>query len=360
MVEHIALSPDLRSIYFSANSGDDRHDIHRRHIFRVSMDRGNPIALTSGAGGEWSPAPLGDGVAYLASTPLQPPAVTVVQKGKATILNPRKDDFPAGANFSAPRSVSFTASDGLIIHGQLFEAKASKARGPGIVYVHGGPARQMLLGWSYMDYYTQNYALNQYLAASGYTVLSVNYRLGTGYGRAFQHAGNTGLAGGSEYLDVLAGAKFLQALPTVDPDRIGIWGGSYGGLLTSLALARDSSIFKAGVDLHGVHDWSLAPLLSQPKRYEQGDFSAAQRGAYENTALASISTWRSPILLIHGDADANVPFSQTVDLARRLRSKGVPFEELVLPDEIHGFLRFESWMRASSATVRFFDEKLKP
>ena len=114
----------------------------------------------------------------------------------------------------------------------------------------------MLLGWHYMDYYSNAYAMNQYFAAHGFVVLSVNYRLGIGYGAAYHHPEHSGPTGAAEYQDVVAGARFLQARPGVDAHRIGIWGGTYGGYLTALVLARNSDIFKAGVDMHGVHDWS--------------------------------------------------------------------------------------------------------
>jgi dipeptidyl aminopeptidase/acylaminoacyl peptidase len=217
----------------------------------------------------------------------------------------------------------------------------------------------MLLGWSYMDYYAHSYAMNQYLASRGFVVLSVNYRLGIGYGRAFQHAPGGGLRGSSEYQDVLAAAQYLQKLPAIDPDRIGIWGGSYGGLLTAQALARNSDIFKAGVDLHGVHDFSLNRRISEPQRYEQGDYAEAMKTAFESSPVAFMDKWRSPVLLIHGDADGNVPFLQTVDLARRLLTQGTPYEELILPNEVHGFLRYESWLKADVATIGFFEDKLK-
>ena len=220
----------------------------------------------------------------------------------------------------------------------------------------------MLLGWSYMGYYSNAYAVNQMLAARGFVVLSVNYRLGIGYGRAFQHPAKGGPAGASEYQDVVAGAKYLQALPGVDPARIGIWGGSYGGYLTGLALARDSATFKAGVDFHGVHDWSrlLSEEIYPARRYEQGDWADAMKTAFAASPDADIATWRSPVLLIQGDDDRNVRFNQTIDVARRLDAAGVPYEELVLPNEIHGFLRHASWLTADAATIDFLTRVLKP
>jgi dipeptidyl aminopeptidase/acylaminoacyl peptidase len=215
----------------------------------------------------------------------------------------------------------------------------------------------MLLGWHYMQYYSNAYAVNQYLAAHGFVVLSVNYRLGIGYGRAFQQPEHAEWRGASEYQDVVAGARFLQTLPEIDPKRIGIWGGSYGGLLTALALARNSDIFAAGVDLHGVHDWSrlLDELVGhEVARFEKGDREEALKVAWESSADASVDRWKSPVLLIHGDDDRNVRFQQTVDLVQRLRMYQVPFEELVIPNEIHGFLRSASWERVDQATADFF------
>lgn len=363
MVEHVAMSADRRTLFYSANAGPDESDIDRRHLFRVAVDHPGPVALTSGAGLEWTPVPVGNtALAYVSVTATTPTRIMLADtNGKgAQSLDISGADF-AARGMTVPRHITFTAPDGLVIHGQLFTSPGGAARKPGVIFVHGGPSRQMLLGWAYRGYYAHSYALNQYLASRGFVVLSVNYRLGIGYGRAFQHASRAGLAGSSEYQDVLAGARFLQALPDVDPARIGIWGGSYGGYLTALALGRDSDTFKAGVDLHGVHDWThYTGRVPQPKRFEQGDYAAAIRSAFENSPVAHLETWRSPVLLIHGDADGNVPFSQTTDLARRLAARGVPYEELILPNEIHGFLRYDSWLKADMATVRFLEEKLRP
>jgi dipeptidyl aminopeptidase/acylaminoacyl peptidase len=272
----------------------------------------------------------------------------------------------AGRDFVVPKAVTFKSADGTLVHGQLFEAAnegkgAGPARKPAVIFVHGGPPRQMLLGWSYMDYYSNGYAVNQYLAAHGFAVLSVNYRRGIGYGFDFQHPDKGGAAGAIEYTDVLAGARYLQTLPEVDGAHIGIWGGSYGGLLTGLALARNSDVFKAGVDLHGVHDWSrvFAEQGGYPlARYERGDFEAAVKAAFESSPDADVSHWKSPVLLIQGDDDRNVRFSQMIDLVRRLDAQGTPYEEMVLPDEIHGFLRHDTWERVDAATAEFLARKL--
>ena len=125
-----------------------------------------------------------------------------------------------------------------------------------MIFFHGGSRRQMLLGWHYMDYYHNAYGMNQYLASLGYVVLAVNYRSGIGYGLNFREAINYGASGASEFNDVLGAGLYLRTRPDVDPKRIGLWGGSYGGYLTALGLARASDLFAAGVDFHGVHDWS--------------------------------------------------------------------------------------------------------
>jgi dipeptidyl aminopeptidase/acylaminoacyl peptidase len=207
-----------------------------------------------------------------------------------------------------------------------------------------------------MYYYHNSYAENQYLASRGYVVLSVNYRLGVMYGRAFREAPNTSWRGAAEYKDVLAGAHYLQALPYVDRKRIGIWGGSYGGFLTALALARHSDIFAAGVDFHGVHDWSA--LLSRRGADDAPDAKEAAKLAFDSSPVASVATWKSPVLFMHGDDDRNVPFSQTIDLIQRLRGQNVDLEQIIFPDEIHDFLLWRTWVNGYKATAEFFDRKL--
>ena len=366
MVEHVAESRDRRFMIYDANTGATAGDDDRRHLFRVSVDHPGAVPLTSGESLEWTPvAAAADRIAFVAASPQQPPTVAMAAldgSHRTSLPAATNSEFPL-AKLIAPRQVTFKAADGTLVHGQLFDTGGAKSgeKKPGVIFVHGGPPRQMLLGWHYMDYYSNGYAVNQYLAAHGFVALSVNYRLGIGYGRAFHHPEHAGYAGAAEYQDVLAGARFLQSQPSIDGKRLGIWGGSYGGYLTALALARNSDIFKAGVDLHGVHDWSrLMDELSgkQATRYEKGDREKAMEVAWEASPDAQIDNWKSPVLLIQGDDDRNVRFQQTVDVARRLEAHNVPFEELVLPNEIHGFLRHASWIRADEATVKFLARTL--
>ena len=363
MAEYISLSPDKRYLLFAGNAGTNLLDVDRRHVVKVPVDRAEPQVLTPGAGLEWTPVMTGDGqsIAFISATAQRPPlpAVMPAAGGAAKTIADETlpPDFPT-ARLVTPKQIVFKAPDGVAVHAQLFEQPGGATKKPAIIYVHGGPPRQMLLGWHYSDYYSNAYALNQYLASRGYVVLSVNYRLGIGYGYEFHNPKGAGSRGAAEYQDVRAGAEYLRALPQVDAKRIGIYGGSYGGFLTAMALARDSRLFAAGVDIHGVHDWTgerAAGLLTP--RYEKApDTQQALDAAWQSSPVASLGTWKSPVLLIHGDDDRNVRFSQTVDLARRLERAGVPFEELVIPDDTHHFMRHANWLRVDGATAAFFDK----
>jgi dipeptidyl aminopeptidase/acylaminoacyl peptidase len=215
----------------------------------------------------------------------------------------------------------------------------------------------MLRGWHYMEYYNRAYGFNQYLASQGYVVLAVNYRGGIGYGMQFREAPGFGASGGAEYNDILGAGRYLQSRSDVDPQRIGAWGGSYGGYLTALALARSSDIFKVGVDLHGVHDWSLEIGRFPGDAERQARLA---KTAFDSSPLAFMKTWTSPVLLVQGDDDRNVRFSQSVHLIEALRRQGVPFEQLIFPDEVHEFLVFSHWLSAYQAASDYLAHVLHP
>lgn len=362
MAEYITISPDRRFMVFAGNAGTDKDDIDRRHIVRVPVDRAAPEVMTPGKGLEWTPFVTGDGkyIAFIGASAQRPPLPSVMPAtgGPAqTIASDRiPSDFPTN-QLVIPRKVVFKSPDGIEIHGQLFEPAGGASKKPAIVYVHGGPPRQMLLGWHYSDYYTNAYAENQFLASRGYFVLSINYRLGIGYGHDFHRPANAGVQGASEYQDVKAGGEYLQRLPQVDAKRVGIYGGSYGGYLTALALARDSRLFAAGVDIHGVHNWTAerAQALLANNYEKAPDVQKALDVAWSSSPISSIETWKSPVLLIHGDDDRNVRFNQTTDLARRLEKAGVSYEELIIPDDTHHFMRHANSVRVDAAVVAFFD-----
>ncbi|MYK67583.1 MAG: S9 family peptidase, partial [Gemmatimonadetes bacterium] len=204
---------------------------------------------------------------------------------------------------------------------------------------------QMLLGYHYMHFYHMAYAMNQYFANKGYVVLSVNYRSGIGYGREFRNAPGRGGRGNTEYRDIKAAGEYLRDRPDVDPARIGLWGLSYGGILTAQGLARDSDLFAAGVDIAGVHLW--------------GNSIDPESVSYRSSSVSEVENWTSPVLLIHGDDDRNVAFSQTVGLVQLLRAQGVPHELIVFPDDVHDFLLHERWLITFNATDGFFDRYLR-
>ena len=357
--EDVALSVDKASVIYSSNqAGADPLDVDRRHLWRGDVEGGTPRALTHGPTMEWTPLEVGGKVVCLGSTATSPamPYVVTAQGRDMIAKSALRADFPSPARLVVPKQVILKSEDGLEIHGQLFVPTGRTQPGPALIFTHGGPIRQMMLGFHYMDYYHNAYAMNQYLASQGYVVLSVNYRLGIMYGRAFRESPNASWRGAAEYKDVVAGARYMQGLPSVDPKRIGLWGGSYGGYLTALGLARNSDIFAAGVDFHGVHDWSV--LLPHEEGEGAPDAKEAGKLAFDSSPNASLANWKSPVLLIHGDDDRNVPFSETVDLLQRLRVQKVHVEQLVFPDEIHGFLMWKSWITAYGAADEFFKKQM--
>ncbi|MFN7116357.1 MAG: prolyl oligopeptidase family serine peptidase [Saprospiraceae bacterium] len=358
-VQYVTMLPDGKSMIYSSN----QDDIDRQHIWKVDIASGKPQALTGGESIQWLPAVAADGtVAFLASTATQPAFAAYLNgKGEIRPLAPGTlpKDFPS-AHLVEPEQVIISAADGMKIHCQLFKPKNSKPgeKLPALLFFHGGSRRQMYLGFHDRGYYHNAYAMNQYLANQGYIVLSVNYRSGIGYGMEFREALNYGANGASEFNDVLGAGLYLRGRNDVDPTKIGLWGGSYGGYLTAMGLAKASDLFAAGVDFHGVHDWNVVIRNFVPGYDPQKSADIAKR-AFDSSPMAYVDGWRSPVLLIHADDDRNVPFSESVDIAESLRRKGVYFEQLIFPDDVHGFLLHKNWLASYAATATFFDKMLK-
>ncbi len=341
IAEHISISPGGETLFYATNAGD----IDRRHLWRVATGGGEAVQLTEGDGIDTYPAAVASGeqVAVLHASWRQPQSVALVSAGggEPRIITRLPPEFPLDHHV-VPEAVTLTAEDGFEFYNQLFIPRDLQPgeRRPALIFIHGGSRRQMLLGYHYMHFYHMAYAMNQYFANRGYVVLSVNYRSGIGYGRDFRNAPGIGRRGNTEYRDIIAAGRYLQSRPDVDPERVGLWGLSYGGILTAQGLARNSDVFAAGVDMAGVHFW--------------GEVFDPENTMYSSSSASQVAKWTSPVLLIHGDDDRNVDFSQTVGLVQALRANGVPFELIVFPDEVHDFLIHRRWLTSFGATDEFF------
>lgn len=341
-----------REVVYSSNAEDDDH----RHLWRVSTKGGKSRQLSKGESIEDFPALTEKGVLFaLHSTARNPLAPTRVQSNGTLDPVRSSDAFPSD-QLVVPQRVVFKSPDGVSVHGQLFlPANKSSAKKPAMLFFHGGPQRQMLLGWHPMGAYTHMYAMNQFFASRGYLVLSVNFRGGTGYGLNFREPDEFAAGGGSEARDIGGAVEYLKSRPDIDAKRIGVWGMSYGGVMTSLALARYPNDFAAGVDIAGVHNWkTFIPQLTEP-----GAPADVAEVALQSSAMGSIKNWRAPVLLIHGDDDRAVDFAQTTELVRGLRSEAkVEPELLVMPNEVHDYILHGSWQRVFAATYEFIDRHL--
>ena len=306
-VEYVSLAPDRSRIIYNSN----QDDIDRRHVWTVPVDgSAKPTRLrqvrrqrvATGDHQRWS---HGDAARRCADAAARDGHVA--RRQRHSLL---ENMLPAGFDPAAlvtPQPVMVTATDGMPIHAQLFMPKDLKAgeKRPALIFFHGGSRRQMLLSWHYMYYYRNAYAMNQWLASQGYIVLSVNYRSGIGYGLEFREALNYGASGGAEFNDVMGAGLYMKGRPDVDPARIGLWGGSYGGYLTAMGLSRASDLFAAGVDFHGVHDWNQGIRTFLP------DYNVLDDPEFSRRALA-LTAGQRRFLEVAGAADSRRRRSQRV------------------------------------------------
>lgn len=343
-VENYTPTPDGKAIVYSANAGN----LDTRQLWRAAIGGGKPVRLTQDSVFAFKPVFAGSELAATVADPQHLAHMVRIEGMKPLGAAPV---VPA---YAKPETVIYKAADGVEVYGQLFKGKGS-GKHPALIFVHGGPRRQMLPGFHNSHYYSNAYIRNQEFAAKGYTVLSINYRSGTNYGRAFREAPEQARDGASEYRDVLAGGQWLAQQSDVDPKKIGIWGGSWGGYLTALALARNSDLFAAGADFHGVHSM-VRPV---ERTYAPEAEAKVHQKQWDSSPMGAIEKWRSPVLIVHGDDDKNVDYFQSPLLARELTARGVPFEELTFPNERHAFFRYENWLISYRATEAFFDRTLK-
>lgn len=353
-VIHVVFSQDRKRLVYSST----QDDTDRMHIWTVDAEHGSAVRAAQSHAIEDFPQIGADGALFALQSdgnqPLHPVALSAGGQWRRLAPEAIPSSFPS-SKLVMPQAVTFTAKDGQEAHAQLFPPRETTSKPhPAILFFHGGPQRQMLLGFNPKRAYSWMYALNQYLVAEGYIVLSVNYRGGTGYGLDYREADNFGPGGGSELNDLLGAITYLRGRQDVDSHRLGIWGPSYGGLMAALGLARASDALAAGVDYAGIHNWSTY-LSSVGDPIDGGD---ANRRAVESSPIATIDQWHSPVLLVQADDDRIVPSQQAAELIEGLRSHNIDHDVIMIPNEIHDLARYSSWMMLFNAADVYFDRHL--
>src|SRR5215467_9025937 len=358
-VDSLTWAPDGKRLAFERlvySSSQD--DTDRLHIWTVDAEHGSAVRTAQSHAIEDYPQIGADGTLFALQSdgnqPLQPVALSAGGQWRRLAPEAIPSSFPS-SKLVMPQAVTFMAKDGQETHAQLFLPRETTSRPhPAILFFHGGPQRQMLLGFNTNRTYSWIYAFNQYLVAEGYIVLSVNYRGSTGYGLDYREADNLGPGGGSELNDLRGAITYLRGRQDVDSHRLGIWGGSYGGFMTALGLSRASDAFAAGVVYSGIHNWSTF-LSSLGEPIDGGD---ANRRAMESSPIATINQWHSPVLVVQADDDRPVPSRQATELIEGLRSHNIDHDVIMIPNEIHDMARYSSWMRLFNAADVYFDRHL--
>ena len=351
----MAWAPDSRSIFFRYQWEGDAN------IWRVGIEGGVATKLTYEEGSFRNLSISGDGsaIAYVRSTPVRGGEVHVLDlAGGASVR--LTEWFRPYAGVTAPDKISFRARDGKYVLGYLYLPSDfdPEADYPALVQVHGGGNNAYGNGFN---------PLEQFLAQQGFVILAIEYRGSAGHGREFQDLAAGEWAAGQGW-DAVAAAEYLRSLPYTN-GRIGIYGGSYGGIMTLAALTRDSEPFHAAAPLYGIYDWAGA--------YEHGDrlmqfwvieghfgFKPDENpDFYEHTAsIRHLDRVRTdiPFLIMHGELDRRAPYQQSEELADALRSRGNPVEFHSYPDEGHGFRRPENQVHAYGRLLAFFEQHLAP
>ncbi len=355
------LSPDGRTLVYEANIGD----VARRHVWSLDLDGGRPPrALTPGTGVERNPQFTAGG--YLTYTVNYrddgPPQRMIRAPGGSTSALALHSPEAAQrlrsmwARFMPTEVIPVPAEDGLTSWHVLVKPGTPPPPGgyPVVVNAHGGPTVQTMPGGG-------RYVYGQYLASRGYLYVDINYRGSTGFGLGYRLPEGSGAAGGSEVKDLAALAKYLRGRGDVNPRRVGIMGGSYGGHLVSLALSRLPDDYAAGVSHFGVADWVVEMKKDQE---DQGWMSAPppfirlsertriEELAYESSPTSRVADWRGPVLFTVGELDRAGHMESAIDLGYQLMARGVPVEFYVEPAGAHDVLAYRQ-------TFEFFDRHLK-
>lgn len=353
-------SPDSRKIAYHHSAAGNQME---RFVDVVDVATGAHEAIVTARGVNLDPlfAPDGRTLVYQRSDVENSLDLYAVAARPGATPARLSDSMPAGLNKSdlvAPTFVSFPSRldkapvpSSLMLPKNLDKAK----KHPAIVWIHGSGSDQNFLGW-HPGAYRMYYSVSQYLVQQGYIVLTPDYRGSSGYSRNWATGVHMGL-GVYDTADVAAGADYLKTLPYVDPDRIGVWGLSYGGFLTLQALNTDPTLWRCGIDVAGVVDWATygagytTPRLGTP--VENPEIYKVSAPIYHMEKLAR------PLLVLHGTNDRNVQFRDSLRVIDTLLKLDKPFEMGVYPGEIHFFRRAHILRDAWRRVEAFFDAHLK-
>ena len=357
-VSNLLLSKDKKTIYYTANMnlpGD--YQVYRMN---VSVAGGVKEQLTTTIGiNRFTLSPDEKTMAVLYSYTNKPwelflQDVRANAKSQQITALAQSDEFKSYP-WRDPQIVTFTARDGATVYAKLFQPSTQAASKPAVIFVHGaGYLQNVHKGWS--DYYHE-YLFNNLLADKGYTVLDIDYRGSAGYGRAWR----TGIyrhMGGKDLDDQVDGAAYLAKNYGVDPKRVGIYGGSYGGFITLMAMFTQPGVFAAGAGLRSVTDWAhynhgyTSNILNEPFT----DSIAYQK----SSPIYYAEGLKGRLLMCHGMVDVNVHFQDIVRLTQRLIELGKDNWELaVYPVEDHGFVEPSSWTDEYKRVLKLFEQTLK-
>ncbi len=316
-----------------------------RHPWRMSFDGADRTQLLEGDGHfDATPSPDGDRFAVIHATADGPPELYLADARPGAPLE-RVTTSPTAEwssfEWRQPEIIHFQARDGVAVPAKIYRPVdfGVAPNGAGVVFVHGaGYLQNVHNGWSN---YSREYMFHHFLAAQGYTVMDIDYRGSAGLGRDWRTAIYRHM-GGWDLSDQVDGAAYLVSEEGIDEDRLGIYGGSYGGFITLMALFTEPDVFEAGAALRAVTDWAhynhwyTSRILNQPQDDEE---------AYrQSSPIYFAEGLEGELLIAHGMYDTNVHYSDVVRLAQRLIELGKEnWEMAVYPVENHGFVEPSSW-----------------
>ena len=365
-------SHDSRKIAFDANEPEAPG---RRHLGIADIGNGLEHAslafITAGEGADTAPewSPDDKRLVYQRTDTRNSADLYVIDSRSGSTPVRLSDSMPAGVDRSAfvqPEFVHFPGADGQPVPGWLFVPPGMDRtkKHPAIVWIHGDGTNQNYDGWHVQRNYAVYYSFHQYLLQKGYVVFAPDYRGSIGYGRAWRNAVYMDV-GGKDAKDAWMSANYLKSLPYVDGSRIGVWGLSYGGFFTLIAMTDQPALFRAGVDVAGVVDYAM--YYTDPYH---GAWTASRIGTPEQnpqvyakaSPLSHMDQLARPLLVLHGTADVNVPYLESVRLVDRLLKlgKGDLVTFMVYPGEFHYFTRAHVLRDAWRRVDEFFEANLKP